>query len=97
MYYFIFTAPLDYKAITIVIPPASNTNSIVSVFITINDDEVVEHNEYFFVRIEVIDKLANCVQLVQSEAEIIILNEDSKMFTIFVAIPIPYTHCSRPR
>ena len=54
----------------------STSKKTESVFISIIDDDVVELDERFFVRIEVIGELANCVQLVQKEAEIIILNDD---------------------
>ena len=53
-------------------------------FVSIIDDDIVELDEHFFMRIEVIGGLANHVQLVQEEAEIIILNDDGTIPTIVV-------------
>ena len=75
----IYTAPSDYDAnsTSIVLSASKKTESV---FVNIIDDDVVELDEHFFVRIEVIGDLANRVQLVQKETEIIILNDDGTVF-----------------
>ena len=61
-----------------------------SVLISINDDEVAERNEHFLVRIDAIGELANRVQLLQREAEIIILDDDGKRSTSFMITLLPF-------
>ena len=80
-YEFFYIASSDYDA--------NSTNLTLSackkresVFVNIIDDEIIELDEHFFVRIEVVGELANHVQLVQEEAEIIILNDDGIVLSL---------------
>ena len=77
-----YTAPSDYdvNSTNIVLSASKKTESV---FVSIINDEVIELDERFYVRIEVIGELANHVQLVQKEAEIIILNDDG---TVHVSV-----------
>ena len=71
------TASVDYDAVTTTITLSDN-NRLASISILIIDDETVELNEHFFIRIKVNNGSTCPVELALRETEIIILNDDGK-------------------
>lgn len=69
LWYYVHTAPTDYEAINTSVT-LSPSNKVEAVLVTIVDDEAVELNERFFVRIE------GSEVLVQSETQVTINNND---------------------
>ena len=76
----------DYDAVTMNVT-LSTSNKIVSTFISIVNDETVELNEYFFVRIEA---FIGPVEFVRRETEIVILNDDGNQCLMWILCMVVY-------
>ena len=63
----------------------SASNRMESISLSINDDEAVELNEHFLVRMEVISETDSPVELSPGQTEIVILNDDGKVINHVVS------------
>ena len=79
----LYTAPADYIAVTSNVT-LSASERIVKVSVDIVDDEAVELKENFFLRIAVIGGLADAVELVQDETQVIIMNDDGNKLILTI-------------
>lgn len=80
---YIHTAPTDYGAINTSVT-LSATQRTATVFVTIIDDEAVELNERFFMKIEVSGEMSDAVELEQGETQVIITNNDGNVVEWFI-------------
>ena len=71
----ISTAPTDYGAINTTVT-LSTSNRTAAVPVTIMDDEAVELNELFFMRVEVSGASSDTVEQAQRETQVTIVNND---------------------